>query len=297
MCVPIDQGITPDQTPAPSNDDDGGPDIVPQPAGTGEGFGFNLGIGWTDDVDWSDPQGWIKENITQSDEDSRTVAGTTGALVSGPIGAAISAFPVLSDLRNVAKMRTMQKVYEAAGMKDEAALIGSQVDKYLKSSPKIIDRLDDATASGQGGYEALLKKNGIDPENPDPAAVRKLIQSDGGTADKPKPAPKPQQKPEDNGGRSSKNTDDFHKKIREDAAARKAKAEADVKSVQGQMVRTGKTAAQIGREMAPSEDKTSNVGSGAGGTATMNDSVSAKDASDPRNNYKGGLMTKKKKKK
>jgi hypothetical protein len=296
MCVPIDQGIAQQPTPTPSNDDDGGPDIVPQPTGTGEGGGFAGGIGWADDVDWADPQGWIKENITPSGDFSKNVAGTVGSLVSGPAGVAISALPAMNDLRNVAKMRAMQKVYEAAGMEDEAALIGSQVDKYVKSSPKLVDRLDDFLASGEGGYEAILKKNGIDPENPDPAAVRKIVQSGGGTAGTPKPTPKPKTTTSSSSG-SSRNTQDFHKKIREDAAARKAKAEASVQSVKDEAARTGKSIAEVGRERAPSTAKTSNVGSGSGGTATMNDSVSAKDESDPRNQNKGGLMTKKKKKK
>ena len=48
---------------------------------------------------------------------------------------------------------------------------------------------------------------------------------------------------------------------------------------------------------APSTARTKNTGSGLGGVATRNDSVSARDRSDPRNMNKGGLVAKRTKKK
>tara|TARA_B110000908_G_C9832597_1_gene261981 strand:+ start:129 stop:359 length:231 start_codon:yes stop_codon:yes gene_type:complete len=47
---------------------------------------------------------------------------------------------------------------------------------------------------------------------------------------------------------------------------------------------------------APSTARTKNTGSGLGGVATRNDSVSARDRSDPRNMNKGGLVAKRTKK-
>jgi len=105
---------------------------------------------------------------------------------------------------------------------------------------------------------------------------------------------------------------DFAQQMREDAAARNSAAQAGVSAVQSQMASSGQSAAQVGRTNAPSTARTSNTGSGSGGTATRNDSVSATDASDPRSGggsssgstrrgggggrNKGGLMDKKKKK-
>jgi len=95
---------------------------------------------------------------------------------------------------------------------------------------------------------------------------------------------------------SSDGNRDFERQMREDAARRSSAAQAGVSAVQSQMASSGQSAAQVGRTNAPSTARTSNTGSGSGGTATRNDSVSATDASDPRNRNKGGLMNKKKKK-
>lgn len=134
------------------------------------------------------------------------------------------------------------------------------------SKPPVVDPVVEQTQAVLNAGEKDEVQNAAEQEKVEPEKVELKASSDN---------------------KSGESGIQMHKRLQAEAAERKAKVEADVSSVQQQMDETGKTAAQVGREMAPSTAKTSNVGSGSGGTATMSDSVSAKDESDPRNMNKG----------
>ena len=65
---------------------------------------------------------------------------------------------------------------------------------------------------------------------------------------------------------------------------------------QARVSSSGASSVQDYAQATKAPQKTSNTGSGTSGTAMKNDSVSARDASDPRNMAKGGLVSKPKKK-
>lgn len=85
-------------------------------------------------------------------------------------------------------------------------------------------------------------------------------------------------------------------KLQKQMADNKAKREAEIKEDVASYS-AADNIAEAGRAAAPSTARTTNTGSGSGGTATMRDSVSAKDEDDPRNMNKGGLIKRRKKKK
>lgn len=293
MCVPdlsLEKTQEPVQAPQ-GNDDDGGPGVIPQPTAEGDG---GVGFGdWSKEVDWSNPSGWLDENIgaAQMGDFQKAAVTGLGSLVGGPASFAISAAPAAMNLRNVAKMRAMQKVYEAAGMDEEASLIAAKVDQYVADSPKLVGNLDDIVATGSGEYKKIIKDFGLDPETATEDEIRGAVLG-ASSKSTPKPTPKPTStpKPKSDSDRSSKDTQDLHKKIRENAAreaeAKKTKpvetAGASNKYV-GRTDSSGKKAGDVGyksalkeRQEAKQKEEETKTGGG-GGRA------------------KGGLMVKKKK--
>lgn len=279
MCVPVQQ-----QAPQ-GGGDDGGSNIVPQPAVEGEeGVGFG---DWAKEVDWSNPSDWVDENLSGLGEWQEKGAKAASALVGGPLGLVASALPAATDLRNVAKMKAMQQVYQAAGMEAEASMLADKLESYIKDSPKIVDFVDDIVATGKGEYKNVLKSLGLDENETNADVIRAAVK---GSSSKPAPKSADKPQPKDSGGR---NTEDFQKKIKEnaakEAAAKKTKpvetAGASNKYV-GRTDSSGKKAGDVEyksalkeRQEAKQKEEEKKKPSGGGGR------------------YKGGLMTKKKIKK
>jgi len=269
MCVLVEQGITP----VPNNDDDGGPGVQPPEGEGGDGFGS----GWMDDVDWSDPEGWLENNIEPTGDLARSAAGIAGSVVSGPLGAAVSFLPAAGDLRNVAKMRAMQQVYEAAGMDEEAGLLASKVEKYIANSPDIVDKLD-GLAPGTGGAKAWFKRNGIDPDDPDQDAVLKVLKGDDDG--EPEPSKAEPKKYVDDGK-------DFARQERRERTRRAQTAAAAKKADEGTQ-----EVVEAAKDRGASEAEVKQIESEG---AKVKSSLEDQSKGIQRGFAKGGLMTKKKK--
>ena len=169
-CVP--RATTPTTTVRIDNDDDG--PTTPTPTGDGTG-GFG---NWAETVDWSDPEGWVDENIKDIANKNQNKIGLGLALAAPGLGLVAGAGMAGQDLVNISKMKAMQLTYQSAGMDKQAKLMDGIISEYIAKQPEIVDDLEGWVASGTQRHKAIMKDLGFDdPDNVTPAEVRAALLS------------------------------------------------------------------------------------------------------------------------
>lgn len=157
MCVPIQDEVVKDAEPSRS-DDNGAPKVDPNASD------------WIDNINWADPTSNYDPFTKDKAKGLRLLSRAAGA-AAGPLGVAISAFPAVKGLQDVAQMRAMEQVYRAAGMADEADVLKGDIDKYISSSTNLVDNLDGILATGNRYKKDILKSFGLD-ETATPEDIR-----------------------------------------------------------------------------------------------------------------------------
>jgi len=215
-------------------------------------------------------------NTSPMDKDKSNTRAILGGIIGGIPGAIIgglSAPGTMEALTNIAQLKATQMLAKEKGFDGAVNAAEEAIADIIKNSPGIIDKLDDSLASGKSIFAAIQKSEAYQA----PTVKSTPVES----KDKGKTPLTPAQTAASLKEKASNAKDTGELKALQDAAAVAQKA-AD----------TGKSIAEVGREMAPSTAKTKTateeatggqgnqgLGSGAGG---MN---------------KGGLMAKGKKKK
>jgi hypothetical protein len=216
-------------------------------------------------------------NTSPMDKDKSNTRAILGGIAGGIPGAIIGGLGApgtVEALTNIAQLRATQMVAKAKGFDGAYDAAEKAIADIIKNSPGVIDKLDDYLATGKGMFAAIEKSE--------------VYQS-------PTVKDKPPVEPKDRGKTPltpQQTADSLKEKASNAGSASELKALQDAAAVAQKAADTGKSIAEVGREMAPSTAKTTTateeatggqgnqgLGSGAGG---MN---------------KGGLMAKGKKKK
>jgi len=154
MCVPRAAAQTPQQGGGSGNDDPGANlENMPKPKP------------WYDGVNWEDPTAQMESYFGSTESKiGSAIAGVAGSAIGGPlVGGAMAYAPKVSNLANA---RAMVNIYEAMGMTDEAAIVNNEINKVLKNSKALglADKAIDSVFGSDGDIKTIsgLRNAGID---------------------------------------------------------------------------------------------------------------------------------------
>jgi hypothetical protein len=117
VCVPRAAAQTPQQG-GGDNDDPGADLPEPKP--------------WYDNVNWEDPTAQMDSFFGKEGKVGSAIAGVAGSVIGGPLVGGAMTFG--AKVGNLAQSRAMVNVYRAMGLDDEASLIEKQIEDQLGGS-------------------------------------------------------------------------------------------------------------------------------------------------------------------
>ena len=279
---------------------------------------------WMDKYDYTNPETLVEQtmgNLGVSSGDAAEeeeggffdnlggkIMGTlAGGLAGGILGRFTNSTTYAEAMANAAVLESNGHTAQAAAIREAAGTFAEANDINVGG---FFDSSERLTNSAMGIYG----RNTMVQDTPTAASTRPASTPTATTPLVTRPVARPTdpEKPASNNTRSSKtapsqgrsegsSTAAARRSAERNSAARSSSATARsnkaISDSQGNSAAQNQARAQA---KAPSTARTKNTGSGLGGVATRNDSVSARDRSDPRNMNKGGLVarpTKKSKKK
>ena len=264
---------------------------------------------WMDKYDYTNPETLMEQtmgNLGVSSGDAaeeeeeggffdnlgNKIRGTlAGGLAGGILGRFTNSQSYAEAMANAAVLESHGHTSEANTIREAAGAFAEANDVNVGG---FFDSSERLTNSAIGMYGRNTMGDPISASTPaatstgtptatTPIVTRPVARPSGGSDDKPEEGANTEAK--------RRSTERKNAASRSSAVARSNKAISDS---QGKSAAENQARAQA---KAPSSARTKNTGSGLGGVATRNDSVSARDRSDPRNMNKGGLVAKRTKKK
>ena len=248
---------------------------------------------WMDKFDYTNPETLTEQTLTtlgggDTEEDQslfgQLAEGVTNTLAGGVIGKFLGSQKYAQAMANASVLESYGHTDQANAIREAAGVFA---DERNITTGGFFDQTERLTQDAMRMHGRSTMGESTDPLSATSSTTRRssggggYSRSSSPTTSAPETSPRPRERSESRSmaiRRSQEEADKLEaNKARAQDVADKAKA-------------TGKSIAEVGRTMASSQRRDRNIGSGAGGTATREDSTSARDAFDPRNMNKGGLV-------